>query len=288
MRRTRHLSDSDLLLAQDNDLSPGLREVTQAHLAGCAQCRRRMRMFSETSERLCVAGQDGDWMAGALRRRARARLEARLEEARLKRTWSLSDWRAYASGGPLAAVLAVVVVLTAITVTSQRSTSNAAWSSDDGPAEESGALPIRTLTPGATRTLPVAELCRNRPWELTPIPDSMREEVLRGYGMERVPDHEYELDYLVTPDLGGAPDPRNLWPERIGSRVWNARVKDQLETLLPQLVCQGTLDLATAQQDIATDWIAAYKKYFKTNRPVRLYSTLSFVTAGRPFDLEFP
>jgi hypothetical protein len=33
------------------------------------------------------------------------------------------------------------------------------------------------------------------------------------------------------------------------------------------LVCAGELDLSTAQGDIATDWIAAYKKYSYTNRP---------------------
>jgi hypothetical protein len=86
--------------------------------------------------------------------------------------------------------------------------------------------------------------------------------------MEHVAEHEYELDYLITPELGGVADQRNLWPERYGSGVWNARVKDDLEELLPRLVCQGTLPLVTAQRDIASDWIAAYKKYFRTDRPI--------------------
>jgi hypothetical protein len=86
--------------------------------------------------------------------------------------------------------------------------------------------------------------------------------------MEHVAEHEYELDYLITPELGGVADQRNLWPERYASGVWNARVKDDLEELLPQLVCDGTLALATAQRDIANDWIAAYKKYFRTDRPI--------------------
>ncbi len=82
--------------------------------------------------------------------------------------------------------------------------------------------------------------------------------------METVPEREYELDYLITPELGGIADRRNLWPERYDSRVWNAHVKDELERLLPQLVCQGRLDLVTAQQDIAANWIVAYQKYFQT------------------------
>jgi hypothetical protein len=42
---------------------------------------------------------------------------------------------------------------------------------------------------------------------------------------------------------------------------WNAHVKDALEERLHQLVCAGSIDLPTAQQAIATDWISAYKKY---------------------------
>jgi hypothetical protein len=42
---------------------------------------------------------------------------------------------------------------------------------------------------------------------------------------------------------------------------WNARVKDRLEDRLHALVVNGKLDLKTAQREIATDWIAAYKKY---------------------------
>ena len=86
--------------------------------------------------------------------------------------------------------------------------------------------------------------------------------------MEGLPDADYELDYLITPELGGSSDRRNLWPERYGARVWNARVKDELERLLPTLVCRGAVDLADAQRDIAANWIAAYQKYFHTDRPV--------------------
>jgi len=40
------------------------------------------------------------------------------------------------------------------------------------------------------------------------------------------------------------------------------------------MVCSGKLDLSTAQRDIATDWIAACKKYFHTDRPLSLRSAL--------------
>ena len=129
------------------------------------------------------------------------------------------------------------------------------------------ALPIRAFTPGATGPYSVQALCTGRPPARQPIPSSLRRAVLRQYGMEEVANGDYELDYLITPELGGIADQRNLWPERYASGVWNARVKDDLEDLLPQLVCAGSLDLATAQRDMADNWIAAYRKYFRTDRP---------------------
>ena len=79
----------------------------------------------------------------------------------------------------------------------------------------------------------------------------------------------YQVDYLINPQLGGNDHLENLWPEPYHATVWNARVKDELETRLNAMVCSGQIDLQSAQQDLSTDWIAAYKKYFHTQRPVR-------------------
>ena len=35
-----------------------------------------------------------------------------------------------------------------------------------------------------------------------------------------------------------------------------------IERLMCNLVCEGKIDIASAQQAFATDWIAAYQKYF--------------------------
>ena len=96
----------------------------------------------------------------------------------------------------------------------------------------------------------------------------MRRKVFEMYGVTPPQPDAYEVDYLITPELGGATDIRNLWPEPYGNTVWNAHVKDQLEDLLHEKVCRGDLDLATAQHDISTDWIAAYRKYFHVERPI--------------------
>ena len=71
----------------------------------------------------------------------------------------------------------------------------------------------------------------------------------------------YEEDHLIALELGGHPtSPDNLWAEPWFG-AWNARVKDRLENRLHQLVCSGKLDLKTAQQAIASNWIEAYKRY---------------------------
>ena len=106
---------------------------------------------------------------------------------------------------------------------------------------------------------------------------SLRQEVLQKYGIVNAQASDYEIDYLIAPGLGGVEDIHNLWPKPYTSRRWNAYVKDALEEHLQQLVCAGELDLSTAQRDIATDWIAADKKYFHTHRPLSLHSRFDSV-----------
>ena len=96
-------------------------------------------------------------------------------------------------------------------------------------------------------------------------------QVFEAYGVDYRHAADYELDFLVTPELGGASDAGNLWPQPYRAVAWNAYVKDELERHLQRLVCQGALDLATAQRELAGDWIAAYKRRFDTERPLRDY-----------------
>ena len=132
------------------------------------------------------------------------------------------------------------------------------------------AMPRSSLTPGEAASASSADVCAARsPTERT-VPVSLKQIVFAEYGMSNARPEDFEVDYLITPDLGGATTIRNLWPEPYHRTIWNARVKDKLETRLKDLVCSGKLDLATAQHDISADWIAAYKKYVGTASPVNL------------------
>ena len=62
---------------------------------------------------------------------------------------------------------------------------------------------------------------------------------------------DVEYDHLVPLEVGGDPnDPRNLWIEPGAS----PNPKDGVESRLHELVCEGAVPLAPAQEAIATDW----------------------------------
>lgn len=103
-----------------------------------------------------------------------------------------------------------------------------------------------------------------------PVSDILRNRVFQEYGLRNTSADNYEVDFLISPGLGGTDDIRNLWPQPRFNATWNSFVKDQLEDYLHRSVCAGRVDLPTAQRDVSTDWIAAYKKYFRTNEPVGL------------------
>jgi hypothetical protein len=72
---------------------------------------------------------------------------------------------------------------------------------------------------------------------------------------------EFEIDHLISLELGGSNNIKNLWPESY-TGDWNAHVKDQLENELHREVISGQRDLKQVQHDIATNWIKLYKEVF--------------------------
>jgi len=65
----------------------------------------------------------------------------------------------------------------------------------------------------------------------------------------------YELDHLISLELGGSPDSvKNLWPEPHYTDP-SSFDKDKFENYLHTQICSGQIDLKTAQDEIASNWI---------------------------------
>jgi hypothetical protein len=126
-------------------------------------------------------------------------------------------------------------------------------------------LPDRRCTPGlaapaVTQANIASTICRAGYTKKVRPPESVtrREklESMKAYGDTGSP-RRYEYDHLISLELGGAPnDAKNLWPEPGAS----PNPKDRLENRLHAMVCDGSITLAQAQREIATNWVKAYHR----------------------------
>jgi hypothetical protein len=260
----RHLSDEQILLFVEGELSKSDAASARAHLHACAACTDREDRLVASLADLVSLSLEADAQTPPFHAISRAQLQSKME-AHAKRPWLY----AFFAGSRRYAVYAglFVIVMGMLLFLRQRSTPPEGLQFADVVA---GGLPNPSLTPGATRQVDLADICPLGDDDLDPtVPASTQQAVFAEYGI--APDssaRDYQVDYLINPQLGGTSDVRNLWPEPYTSTVWNARVKDELEDRLHEMVCARTIDLASAQRDIATDWISAYKKYFHTPKPV--------------------
>jgi hypothetical protein len=244
---TRHIPDEELVRLLDGEVDPPEAARLRAHLDVCAGCRQRCAGFRDTTQTVADLRRSFVVPRGDS---ARARLKTRLRE-RESRLW-LPTTRVAASA---AAALAAIAVPALWMLTASQSAA--------------GPLPNARITPGVARAAAQQAVCRMPAGdEGRTVPAGLAQRVFALYGIEKPPPRAYELDYLISPALGGTGDIGNLWPVPYSGGVWTSRVKDALEDHLRELVCSGKLDLATAQREIARDWIAAYRKHFRTETPL--------------------
>ena len=260
-----HLSDERLLLDIDGELSKQEEAQVKTHLGACWNCRTRraeleraISEFVQTHQRRFE--KDLPPSAGP-----RALLKARLADLAAKPSVGYPDWLLTIRGiaWPIAVFTFLILAVGLIRVGMDRIR----------PFSRSAivALPDARLTPGATVLVSRLAVCAEPDTKNKAVPATLRKKVFDEYGIPGADPAAYEVDYLVTPALGGADDIHNLWPHSYLATAWNARVKDELEDRLRDMVCDGSLDLTAAQREIATDWIAAYKKYFHTETPLGQY-----------------
>lgn len=108
-------------------------------------------------------------------------------------------------------------------------------------------VPNLVLTPGVTRSLSKAQICSIK-WgaDRRHVTDKMKRIVFANYSIPWKDHNLYEVDHLISRELGGADDVKNLWPQ-----IWpEARMKDKEENQLHNEVCAGKLTLSEAQDKI--------------------------------------
>ncbi|MGA9471317.1 MAG: hypothetical protein WBV36_02565 [Terriglobales bacterium] len=272
-----HLSDQELLRAADGELPTRRADEVNAHLAACWDCRARMAEIEGTIADFARAHRhDLDSQLPPMDG-PRALLRAQLAELASQPPTRSSQWLFQFNSLRGAAIAALLLFAAAVggMVFFRGHIRSTRGGNDAQTGVERGAEPNRRLTPGATRSVTIGDVC-SMPHEevVSEVSPSLRQQVFREYGIANARPDDYEIDYLIAPGLGGVEDLHNLWPEPSTDSIWNAHVKDALEEHLHEMVCAGKLDLSTAQRDIASDWIAAYKRYFHTETPLSVRSTL--------------
>jgi hypothetical protein len=259
-----HATNRDLVLLLDDrdDTSPALTRVRR-HVSACTTCAAQLAKVAHDLGALGHATRAG---AGPLPspQAARARLLAALDAG------TAAGWPAYVPWSAVVGLGAATLVLAALT-----------WQTLDAgrpdrvPAPVAAAvgpvLPRPDLTPGAVREVGGDEICSGEPAAGIARPSVVPQQVFAAYGVDYQDAGAYELDFLITPELGGAAEAGNLWPQPYHAVLWNAHVKDELERELHRLVCEGTLEVTEAHRELAVDWIASYKRRFGTERPRRDY-----------------
>ncbi len=85
------------------------------------------------------------------------------------------------------------------------------------------------------------------------VPSAEKDQVYAEYGVASHEPGQYEVDHLISLELGGSNDIANLWPEP-ASPTPGFHEKDKVENYLHDQVCSGAMSLQQAQVAIATNW----------------------------------
>lgn len=123
----------------------------------------------------------------------------------------------------------------------------------DGPFPDSACTPGDVLPQATKDAICVPGYSRS----VRDVPTQEKDAVYAAYGIASHTPGQYEVDHLVSLELGGSNDISNLWPEAAAPKP-GFHEKDEVENALHDQVCSGQIDLPTAQREIATDWLSVY------------------------------
>lgn len=122
--------------------------------------------------------------------------------------------------------------------------------------------PIESITPGVVDpNATIEKICTvGYTKKVRNVSAKTKKQVFLNYGIDPKQD-KFEVDHLISLELGGSNDIKNLWPESYTTTPFNAYKKDTLENKLHDMVCADEIPLEQAQKEIAGDWVRAYHEY---------------------------
>lgn len=122
--------------------------------------------------------------------------------------------------------------------------------------ESSNGLPDSPCTPGAVFPDATKDLICQPGYSssVRNVPVEVKAQVYAEYGIASHEPGQYEVDHLISLELGGSNDIANLWPELADPRP-GFHEKDHVEDYLHSQVCNGSMPLEQAQLQIASNWV---------------------------------
>ena len=219
-----HLSDAELVQFIDGELDASTASRVEEHQVACWQCRARRAELERAISDYVQIHQKVVRKIPPMEE-SRTHLVARLVELAsaeaTRKPGPAARLGRLAYGGAALCLIAAIGLVMYFSVERARAAS----------------IPDEQLTPGVTRDVSKEDICMAGASDgFYPIPANTAFSVFRQYRIQNPQPRSYEVDYLITPALGGADDIRNLWPQPYATGEWNAHVKDALEHHLHELV----------------------------------------------------
>jgi len=114
-------------------------------------------------------------------------------------------------------------------------------------------------TPGAVLTTNTSIICKvGYTKTVRDVSDTTKKKVFAEYGIPYSQHSNYEVDHLISLEIGGGNDISNLWPEN-SKIIDGSLTKDKFENYLHTQVCGGKMTIAEAQKEISSNWLKYYQ-----------------------------
>ena len=113
------------------------------------------------------------------------------------------------------------------------------------------------------------------------VSEATKKKVFAEYGIPYSQHSNYEVDHLISLEIGGGNDISNLWPEN--SKITDGSLtKDKFENYLHAQVCAGKMTIQEAQKEISADWLSYYQLDTNTKTKTITSAPASVLTQPSP------